>query len=66
MINAQDYQVQDRQINGTPVKITSYRMDKTYYCQVANADPGATIARGGGGTRQQAVDAAVGKATERL
>lgn len=66
MANAQDYQVQDRQINGTPVKVTSYRLDEAYYCQVANADPGATIARAEGATRQQALDAALSKATEKL
>ena len=66
MAKAQDYEVQDRQINGTPVKITSYRMDEAYYCQVTNADPGATIARAEGATRQQAVDAAVSKATKHL
>ncbi len=66
MPDAQDYEVQDRQINGTPVKVTSYRMGEAYYCQVANADPGATISRAEGATRQQAVDAAVSKATEQL
>lgn len=66
MTDAQDYQVQDRQINGTPVKVTSYRLGEAYYCQVANADPGATIARAKGTTHQQAVDVAVSKATKRL
>lgn len=66
MTNAQDYQVQDRQINGTPVKVTSYRLDEAYYCQVASADPGATIARAEGNTHQQAVDAALSKAAKHL
>ncbi len=66
MPNAREYQVQDRQINGIPVKVASYRMNEAYYCQVANADPGATIARAEGATRQQAVDAALSKATEKL
>lgn len=66
MTDAQDYEDQDRRINGTPVKVTSYRLGEAYYCQVANADPGATICRAEGATRDQAVDAAVRKATERL
>ncbi len=66
MTDAQEYEVQDCQVNGTPVKVTSYRLDEIYYCQVANADPGATICRAKGATRQQAVDAAVSKATEQL
>ncbi len=66
MSSAQDYQVEDRQINGIPVKVTSYRLEEAYHCQVANADPGATISRGDGATRQQAVDTAVSKAAEQL
>ncbi len=66
MTEAQDYEVQDRQINGTPVKVTSYRLGEAFYCQVANADPGATICRAQGATRDQAVGAAVSKAAEQL
>ena len=66
MTDAQDYEVQDRHLNGTPVKVTSYRLGETYYCQVANADPGATICRAEGATHDQAFDAAVSKAAERL
>ncbi len=66
MTDVQEYEVQDRQISGTPVKVTSYRLGEVYYCQVANADPGATIARAEGDTRQQAVDAALSKAAKHL
>ena len=66
MSNAQDYQVEDRRINDVAVKITSYRLGDAYYCQVANADPGSTIARAEGATRRQAMDAAISKAVKRL
>ncbi len=66
MSNAEDYQVDERRINGVAVKITSYRLGDAYYCQVANADPGATIARADGATRRQAVDAAISKAVKQL
>ncbi len=52
MSNAQDYQVDERRINDVAVKITSYRLGDAYYCQVANTDPGATIARAEGATRR--------------
>ncbi len=66
MSSAQDYQVDERRINDLAVKITSYRLGDAYYCQVANADPGATIARAEGATRGQAVDAAIRKAVKQL
>lgn len=66
MSNAQDYQVDDRRINGVAVKIASYRLGDAYYCQVANAGPGATIARAEGATRRQAMDAAISKAVKQL
>ena len=66
MSNAQDYQVEERRINDVAVKITSYRLGDAYYCQVANADPGATIARAEGATRRQAMEAAISKAVKRL
>ena len=66
MPNAQDYQVDERRINDVAVRITSYRLGDAYYCQVANADPGATIARAEGATRRQAMDAAISKAVKKL
>ena len=66
MSNAQDYQVEERQINDVAVRITSYQLGDAYYCQVANADPGATIARAEGATRRQAMEAAISKAVKKL
>ena len=66
MSNAQDYQVEERRIHEVAVKITSYRLGDAYYCQIANADPGATIARANGATRRQAMDAAISKAVKQL
>ena len=66
MSNAQDYQVAERRINDVAVKITSYRLGDAYYCQVTNAEPGATIARAEGASRRQAMDAAISKAVKQL
>lgn len=38
MSNAQDYQVDERRINGVAVNITSCRVDEAYYCQAGLPD----------------------------
>lgn len=66
MLNAEEYQTVTRDISGAAVKITTYRIGNQYHCHVANADPGATIARAEAATRDEAVSAALAKAQERL
>ena len=48
------------------INITTYRLGDTYYCAVDNVSPGAVVARGEGGTREQAELVAVRKARERV
>lgn len=48
------------------INIQSYRVGDTYHCSVDNVDPGAVIARAKGKTRQEAEEAAVKKARERV
>ncbi len=66
MARAEEHRVETTDINGTSVTVTSYRIEDRYHCHVANVDPGATIARAEGSTRQEALKRAVAKATERL
>ena len=66
MLNAEDYQTDTKTISGVPVKIATYRIGDLYHCHIANADPGATIARAEAPTRNEAVNAALAKARERL
>lgn len=66
MARAEEHRVETTDINGTKVSVTSYRIEDRFHCHVANVDPGATIARAEGSTRQEALQGALAKATERL
>ncbi len=66
MTQAEGYEVERQTIKGTPVKITSYQIGNIYYCHVANEDPGAVFVRCEGDSREQVLEAAIAKATERL
>lgn len=48
------------------IGITSYKLKDRYYCKIDNVDPGATIARGQGATREEAEGEALRKAQSRL
>ena len=65
-MQAESYRVVMKKILDVEVTITSYRIDATYYCHVANYDPGAVIARAEAVTREEAEKVAIAKATERL
>lgn len=66
MMKAEEYRVESKEVAGQQIKITTYRIGDLYHCHVANADPGATIARADGATRDKALNAAVAKAQQRL
>jgi hypothetical protein len=66
MVRAEEHRVETTDINGTKVTVTSYRIEDRFYCHVSNVDPGATISRAEGSTRQEALQHALTKATERL
>jgi hypothetical protein len=66
MMKAEEYRVESKEIAGQHVKVTSYRIGDLYHCHVANADPGATVARAEAATREEAERAAVAKAAARL
>ncbi|MBL9008326.1 MAG: hypothetical protein JNJ46_28960 [Myxococcales bacterium] len=51
---------------GWTINVTSYRLRDRYYCKIDNNDPGATISRGQGETREAAEEEALRKATSRL
>jgi hypothetical protein len=49
-----------------PPGVTSYKIGDMYHCKADNVSPGAQIARTTGATREEAENAAIAKATERL
>lgn len=65
-MNVEDHQERQLEIAGWPVRLTSYRIGETYYCNADNVSPGANIARANGTTREEAEAKAIGRATERL
>ena len=65
-VKAENYNSETRQIEGTTVKVTTYKIGERYFCHIANIDPGATIARSEGGSLEEALGVALEKATARL
>lgn len=65
-VDASGYQTNRRTLRGTAILVTSYQIGDRFYCHISNADPGATIARAEGATRDAAVSRAMDKAYERL
>ena len=66
MLKAEDLRVDQQEILGWPVKITSYKLGGRFHCHIANTDPGATIVRTEADTYNEAFREAVAKAHERL
>ncbi len=66
MFKAEDHREEIQEIAGVKVNVTSYRIGERHYCHVANADPGATIARAEAAAREEAVNLALTKARQRL
>ena len=46
--------------------MTTYKIGDDYYCHVYNVDPGATIARATAATREEAVEEAMIKVSQRI
>ena len=66
MLRTEKYAVENREISGVSVCVSSYQIGDRFYCHVENLDPGATIARADGAVREEAVQLAIAKATDRL
>ncbi len=65
-MNVEEYRERKIEIAGWPVNLTSYRIGEVCHCKADNVSPGAAIARATGATREEAENAAIAKATERL
>ncbi len=59
----QTNQFQERQIeiDGWPVRLTSYRVGDKYVCQADNVSPGASLARFSAATPEEAESQAISK-----
>jgi hypothetical protein len=65
-MNTENFKEEFRDLEGTKVRITTYKIGDECYCHVYNADPGATIARATAGTVEEAMQKAIEKASSRL
>lgn len=66
MPKAENHRTEQKQIAGVTVNIVSYQIGDQHYCHISNVDPGATIARAEGETREEAIKLATEKAEARL
>ncbi|MFQ5753181.1 MAG: hypothetical protein ACE5HI_14405 [bacterium] len=66
MPKVENYQFDEKVIHGVMVKITTYQITDRFHCHVENKDPGATIARAEGKSREEAMRLAMAKASEKL
>ncbi len=66
MLRAENFQQETSAVNGAPVRIVTYQIGARFFCHVENQDPGATIARGEGPTREEARQQALAKVAGRL
>ena len=62
----EDYSRRDIELAGWPMRIETYKLGDVYHCTIANADPGARVARADGGTKADAEEKAIEKATRYL
>jgi hypothetical protein len=60
------YQEREIELNGWPVKLTSYRMGDKFVCQADNVSPGACLARFSAPTLEEAESQAISKARHLL
>jgi hypothetical protein len=66
MIQPEEYHTQLTELSGLQINITSYKIGGQYHCHIDNVDPGATIVRTHGLTREEAERTALARALQRL
>ena len=62
----EQYQEREIELNGWPVKLTSYRLGDKFVCQADNVSPGACLARFAASTPEEAESQAISKARHLL
>lgn len=61
-----NFQEREIEIDGWPVKLTSYRVGEQYVCQADNVSPGACLARFSAATAEEAESQVLSKARHLL
>jgi len=65
-MKAEDYGERRTELEGWPVRLTSYRVGEVFYCKVDNVSPGSWLARTEGSTREEAEQKALALARQRV
>jgi hypothetical protein len=65
-VNSEHFEERQVEIDGWPVKLTSYRVGEKYVCQADNVSPGACLARFTSATLEEAQAQAISKAKHLL
>jgi len=62
----ENYTQDRRELAGWPVTVESYGLNGVYHCTIYSIEPGARITRADGGTREEAEQRAIERATKYL
>lgn len=65
-VNSEQFEERQIEIDGWPVKLTTYRVGEKYVCQADNVSPGACLGRFTAGTLDEAESQAISKAKHML
>ncbi|MCU1262956.1 MAG: hypothetical protein JWO80_5841 [Bryobacterales bacterium] len=65
-MKAENYNERRIEIDGWPVRITSYKLGERYVCEADNVSPGAILARIAAPSAEDAEKQAISKATHLL
>jgi hypothetical protein len=65
-VKSEHFKEREIEVDGWPVRLTSYRLGEKYICQADNVSPGACLARFKAGTPEEAEAQAISKAKHLL
>jgi hypothetical protein len=65
-VKAEEYSERQVEMNGWPVRLTTYRLGQVYHCKADNVSPGAALARTSAASREEAEKHALERARELL
>jgi hypothetical protein len=65
-VKVEEHQERQIEINGWPVRLTSYRIGDIYHCTADNVSPGAALARATGATMEEAENRAIRRTADHL
>jgi len=65
-MKAENYEEKQLEVEGWPLRLTSYKLGEVFHCQADNVSPGAVLVRETGASREEAELKALEVARRRL